>query len=123
MSVAGSGAITEPLGQKSQEAERTRVAKAARDTYIVHAMVALIGKSALTPRSPFAVPPVNPLHPTSVDMAPRNPLNISTWQSFASTAVPPRDPNNNDDEEEEDNGGEADEDREPAVIREPDEDE
>jgi len=55
MSVAGSGAITEPLGQKSQEAERTRVAKAARDTYIVHAMVALIGKSALTPRSPFAV--------------------------------------------------------------------
>ena len=58
-------------------------------------MVALIGKSALTPRSPFAVPPVNPLHPTSVDMAPRNPLNISTWQSFASTAVPPRDPNNN----------------------------
>ena len=56
-------------------------------------------------------------------MAPRNSVNISTWQSFASTAVPPRDPNNNDDEEEEDNGGEADEDREPAVIREPDEDE
>ena len=56
-------------------------------------------------------------------MAPRNPVNISTWQRFASTAVPPRDPNNNDDEEEEDNGGEADEDREPAVIREPDEDE
>ena len=40
---------------KSQEAERTRAAKAARDTYIVHAMVALIGKSPLTPRSPFAV--------------------------------------------------------------------
>jgi hypothetical protein len=57
-------------------------------------------------------------------MAPRNPVIISTWQSLASTAVPPRDPNNNnDDEEEEDNGGEADEDREPAVIREPDEDE
>ena len=32
-------------------------------------------------------------------MAPRNPVNISTLQSFASTAVPPRDPNNNDDEE------------------------
>jgi hypothetical protein len=43
--------------------------------------------------------------------------------SFASTSVPPRDPNDNDDEEEEDNSGEADEDREPAVIREPDEDE
>jgi hypothetical protein len=55
MSVAGSGAITEPLGQKSPEAERTTVAKATRDTYIVDAMVALIGKSALTPRSPFAV--------------------------------------------------------------------
>ena len=40
---------------KSPEAERTTVAKAARDTYIVDAMVALIGKSALTPRSPFAV--------------------------------------------------------------------
>jgi hypothetical protein len=44
MSVAGSGAITEPLWPKSQEAERTRVAKAASDTYIVDAMVALIGK-------------------------------------------------------------------------------
>jgi len=54
-------------------------------------------------------------------MTPRIPANIFTWQSFASTAVPPRDPND-DDEEEEDDDGEADEDREPAVIREPDED-
>jgi hypothetical protein len=50
-------------------------------------------------------------------------VNISTWQSFASTAIPPRDLDNDDDDEEEDSGGEADEDREPAVIREPDEDE
>ena len=40
------------------------------------------------------------------------------------TAVPPRDPNIDDDEEEEkEDDHEADEDREPAVIREPDEDE
>ena len=38
------------------------------------------------------------------------------------TAVPPRDPNIDDDEEEEEEDDE-DEDREPAVIREPDEDE
>jgi hypothetical protein len=39
------------------------------------------------------------------------------------TAVPPRDPNIDDDEEEEEEDDDEDEDREPAVIREPDEDE
>jgi hypothetical protein len=36
--------------------------------------------------------------------------------------VPPRDPNDGEDEEDEEDGGEEDNDREPAVIREPDED-
>jgi hypothetical protein len=49
------------------------------------------------------------------------PDSILTWMSLVDTLVPPRDPN--DDEEEEDDDHEADEDREPAVIREPDEDE
>ncbi len=50
--------------------------------------------------------------------------NSFTWQSFISTAMPPRDLYNDDDEdEEEDEDGEVDEDREPPVIREPDEDE
>jgi hypothetical protein len=57
-------------------------------------------------------------------MTPRIPESIFTWQIPFSTAVPPRDLNIDDDEEEEeDDDGEADEDREPAVIREPDEDE
>jgi hypothetical protein len=44
--------------------------------------------------------------------------------NLVGTLVPPRDPNDDDDEEEEeDDDHEADEDREPAVIREPDEDE
>jgi hypothetical protein len=50
--------------------------------------------------------------------------NIFTWQSLIVTAGPPRDQYDDDDEdEEEDEGGDADEDREPPVIREPDEDE
>jgi hypothetical protein len=44
--------------------------------------------------------------------------------NLVGTLVPPRGPNDDDDgEEEEDDDHEADEDREPAVIREPDEDE
>jgi hypothetical protein len=48
------------------------------------------------------------------------PESIFTWVSLVGTQLPPRDP---DEEEEEDGDHEADEDREPAVIREPDEDE
>jgi hypothetical protein len=51
------------------------------------------------------------------------PRSIFTWENLVDTLVPPRDPNDDDDEEEEDDDHEADEDREPAVIREPDEDE
>jgi hypothetical protein len=51
------------------------------------------------------------------------PERILTWVSLVGTLVPPRDPKDDDDEEEEDDDHEADEDREPAVIREPDEDE
>jgi hypothetical protein len=53
-------------------------------------------------------------------MTPRFPENISTWLSPLGDAAPPRDPNDEDDEDEDDDD---DEDSEPAVIREPDEDE
>jgi hypothetical protein len=44
--------------------------------------------------------------------------------SLAGISAPPRDPNNNNDEDEEDEDeDEEDDKREPAVIREPDEDE
>jgi hypothetical protein len=49
------------------------------------------------------------------------PESIFTWVSPVGTLLPPRDPNDDDDEEEEDDDHEAEEDREPAVIREPDE--
>jgi hypothetical protein len=45
---------------------------------------------------------------------------IFSWRSLADAAVPPRDPD--DDEDEEDDADDEDDDREPAVIREPDED-
>jgi hypothetical protein len=45
---------------------------------------------------------------------------IFSPQCLAGAAVPPRDPNDDEDEEEDDADG--DDDREPAVIREPDED-
>jgi hypothetical protein len=45
--------------------------------------------------------------------------SVFSWLSLVGAAVPPRDPN--DDEDEED-GDDEDDDREPAVIREPDED-
>jgi hypothetical protein len=37
--------------------------------------------------------------------------------------MPPRDPNDEDDEEDEDNDTESDDERQPPVVREPDEDE
>jgi hypothetical protein len=46
--------------------------------------------------------------------------SVFTWLSLVSNTMPPRDPNDADEEEEDDEAGE---DREPAVIREPDEDE
>ena len=51
------------------------------------------------------------------------PESIFTWVSLVGILVPPRDPNDDDEEEEEHDNHEADEDREPAVIRELDEDE
>ena len=49
--------------------------------------------------------------------------NVFTWTNLVGTLLPPRDPNDDDEEEEEeDDDHEADEDRKPAVIREPDED-
>ena len=42
--------------------------------------------------------------------------------SFVGATMPPRDPNDDEDEEDEEEGGDADDDREPTVIREPDED-
>jgi hypothetical protein len=48
--------------------------------------------------------------------------SIFSWLSLVGAAVPRRDPNDGEDEEDEEDGGEEDNDREPAVIREPDED-
>jgi hypothetical protein len=48
--------------------------------------------------------------------------SIFSWLSLVGAAVPPRDPNDGEDEEDEEDGGDEDDDREPAVIREPDED-
>jgi hypothetical protein len=61
-------------------------------------------------------------------MTPRIPESLSTWLAdwnlAAIGAIPPRDPNDDDDEDNsaEDDGDDADDD-EPAVIREPNEDE
>ena len=46
--------------------------------------------------------------------------SIFSWRSIVDAAVPPRDPNDENEQDEED--GCDDDDREPAVIREPDED-
>jgi hypothetical protein len=43
--------------------------------------------------------------------------------SLFGAAVPPRDPDDDEDEDDEEDGGDADHNREPAIIREPDEDE
>jgi hypothetical protein len=56
-------------------------------------------------------------------MTPHIPENFSTWLSVGimGNALPPRDPNDDyDDDEDED---EEDQDEEPAVVREPDDDE
>jgi hypothetical protein len=60
------------------------------------------------------------------DMIPRIPENFPTLVDWSLVTVlgetpPPRDPNDDDDDEGED--AEREDDREPAVIREPDEDE
>jgi hypothetical protein len=55
-------------------------------------------------------------------MTPRIPGSIFTLLSLVGNTVPPRDPNDDDDDDEEEDDG-ADDEREPAVIREPDEDE
>ena len=58
-------------------------------------------------------------------MSPRIFESPFTWLSLTGILAPPRDPNNNNDEDEEDEDEDEDEEdnREPAVIREPDEDE
>jgi hypothetical protein len=65
-------------------------------------------------------------------MTPRIPENFSAWLVGWSLATiimgntsPPRDPNDDDDDDddEEDEDAEREDDREPAIIREPDEDE
>jgi hypothetical protein len=49
---------------------------------------------------------------------------VFIWLGVAGNTIPPRDPNDDaDDDEEEDDDAEADEDLDPAVIREPDKDE
>jgi hypothetical protein len=54
-------------------------------------------------------------------MTPRFPEDVSIWLSLVGHAVPPRDPNDEDDNEDEEYEDDEDEDLEPAVIREPDE--
>ena len=56
-------------------------------------------------------------------MIQRFPEDRFTWLSLVSNTTPPRHPNNGDDDEDDEEDDEEDEDREPAVIREPDEDE
>lgn len=60
-------------------------------------------------------------------MTQRIPENFSAaeWRlvTIMGNTMPPRDPNDDDDEEDEDNDTEPDDERQPPVIREPDEDE
>ena len=60
-------------------------------------------------------------------MTQRIPENFSAaeWRFVAimGNTMPPRDPNDDDDDEDEDNDTEPDDERQPAVVREPDEDE
>jgi hypothetical protein len=49
-------------------------------------------------------------------------FSMDDW-SLVTKSLPPRDPNDDDDDEDEDSDTEPDDKREPAVIREPDEDE
>jgi hypothetical protein len=50
-------------------------------------------------------------------------LDIFDLLTLVGDMLPPRDPNDDDDDEDEDDDDDAADDREPAVIREPDEDE
>lgn len=75
--------------------------------------------------SPVVVLTIEPCDiPNGTDMTPHIPENFSTWLSVGITgnALPPRDPNDDDDDDE-DEEDEEDEDEEPAVVREPDDDE
>jgi hypothetical protein len=62
-------------------------------------------------------------------MTPRIPENLSTWfadwnlVTIVGYTMPPRDPDDDDDDAAEDDSDDADDDADPAVIREPDEDE
>ena len=56
-------------------------------------------------------------------MIPPIPESVFAWLNLVGNMVPPRDPYDDDDEDEEEDDREDDEDQEPAVIREPDEDE
>ena len=63
-------------------------------------------------------------------MTARIPENVSTWLvdwsivTIMGNTMPPRDPNDDDDDDEdEDNDTEPDDERQPPVVREPDEDE
>jgi hypothetical protein len=61
---------------------------------------------------------------TPLKGSPRISESPFTWLSLTGISAPPRDPNNNNGEDEEDEDeDEEDDKREPAVIREPDEDE
>jgi hypothetical protein len=59
------------------------------------------------------------------DMTPHIPENVFTWLvnwTLVSNPPPPRDPNDDDDEEEDEEDEEdEDQDKEPPVVREPDE--
>jgi len=80
----------------------------------------------------FCSPPCDRFSPVSVvwsyvtsheaEMIPPIPESVFAWLNLVGK-VPPRDPNDDDDEDEEEDDREDDEDQEPAVIREPDEDE
>ena len=60
-------------------------------------------------------------------MTQRIPENFSAaeWRlvTIMDNTMPPRDPNDDDDDEDEDNDTEPDDERQPPVVREPDEDE
>jgi hypothetical protein len=68
-------------------------------------------------------------HPTEADMTPRIPENASAWLADWSLVtimddmLPPRDPNDDDDEDEDEDEDDEHQNDEPAVIREPDDDE
>jgi len=54
-------------------------------------------------------------------MSPLNLEDVFAWSKLVGNMMPPRDPDDENDDDDDDD--EADEDEEPAVIREPDEDE